>query len=197
MRRMVAIICILSILSLFVLPGYAYSDFDDSQVDYLYVEYEEFHGNRAYYDKLLLQGYAIIVSVGDEYADEEIARFTQSGTDIHKLVPSIQRGTSAQTVEKDIHSISYTFTCDANYQYLYTNYKFYGCEAYLINGFNEDYDNNLRIRVYGTSQGTDDYSVPARSSIYVHFATVSSSQRWYAMFDPPSHAYGDINCILH
>ena len=198
MRRFVAIIYILSVLSLCVLPSYAYSDFDDSQVNYLYVEYEEFHGNRAYYDEMLLQGYAIIVSVGDEYADEEIARFTQAGTNIHELVPGMQRGTTTPTVEKDIHSIgSYSFTCNADYQYLYTNYKFYGCEAYLINGFNEDYNNRLRIRVFGTSQGTVDYSVPPRSSIYVHFGTGSSSQRWYPMFYPPSHAYGDITCIGH
>lgn len=191
------IICILSVLSLSVLPSYADSDFDDSRVNYLYVEYEEFHGNRAYYDELLLQGYAIIVSVGDEHAAEEIAQFTQVGANMHELVPSMQRGTTIPTVEKDIHSIIYTFTCNANYQYLYTNYKFYGCEAYLIKGFNEDYNNDLRIRVYGTSQGTVNYSVPARSSIYVHFPTGSSSQRWYAMFYPPSHAYGDINCIAH
>ncbi len=198
MRRFLAIIFSILILSLCVLPSYAYSDFNDSQVDYLYVEYDEFHDNRAYYDELLLQGYAIIVSVGDEYADEEIAQFTQAGTNINELVPSMQRGTAPPTDESDIHRIApYVFTCNADYQYLYTNCKFYGCDAYLMNGFNEDYNNSLRIRVFGTSKGTVDYSVPARSAIYVHFATDSASQRWFAMFYPPSHAYGDIYCILH
>lgn len=198
MRRLVAIACILSVLFLCVLPSYAYSDFDNSLVDYINVGYEEFHGNRAYYDELLLQGYAIIVSVGDEYTDEEIARFSQAGTYMHELVPSMQRGTSAPTVAKDIHSISsYPFTCNADSQYLYTDYKFYGCEAYLLNGFNSSSDSSLHIRVYGTVRGTVDYSVPASSSIYVHFGTSSSSQKWYAMFYPPAHAYGDISCIAH
>ncbi len=197
MRRLLTTILCFAILFLCVLPSYAYPYSDDSQVDYLYVDYNEFHNNRAYYDELLLQGYAIIVSVGDEHYDEEIARFTQAGTNIYELVPSMQRGTTAPTDEIDIHNVNYTFTCDANYQYLYTNYKFYGCEAYLISGFNEDNDNDLRIRVFGTSNGTVNYSVPPRSTIYVHFATGSASQRWFAMFFPPSHAYGNINCILH
>lgn len=198
MKRLLSSIVVLVIISLCVIPCYAYSDSDGSQVNYLYVEYDEFYGNREYYDELLLEGYAIIVNVGEEHADEEIARFTQGKTNIHELVPSAQRGTTRPTTDYNIHSnSSYSFTCNANYEYLYTNYKFYGCNAYLIDGFNEHPSEDLRIDVAQTSQGHKVFTVPALSSIYVHFATESASTRWYPMFYPPSRAYGYINCIGH
>lgn len=185
-------------ISLCVFPCYAYSDSADNQVNYLYVEYDEFYGNREYYDELLMEGYAIIVNVGEEHADEEIARFTQKATNIHELVPSAERGTSLPTAEYNIHSnSSYSFTCNAKYEYLYTNYKFYGCNAYLIDGFNEHPSNDLWIRVDYTTQGPLDFTVPPLSSIYVHFATASTATRWYPTFYPPSRAYGYINCIGH
>lgn len=198
MKRLLLSIIVLAMISICVIPCYAYSDFDDSQVNYLYVEYDEFYGNREYYDELLLEGYAIIVNVGEEHVDEEIARFTQDEMNIHELVPSKQRGTSPPTADYDIHSnSSYPFTCNADYEILYTNYKFYGCTAYLIDGFNEHPSNRLRIRVGTTAQDSQDFAVPPLSSIYVHFATASASQRWFPLFSPPSRAYGYINCIGH
>ena len=198
MKRILSVILITSMLSLCILPYYANAEVNDNQVDYIYVDYDEFYDNRAFYDAMLLQGYAIIVNVGEEHADEEIARLTQPSTTLHQLVPSLARGTTPPTTEYHVHyNPNYHFTCNAQYDLLYTNYKFYGCEVYLIDGFNAHYNNNLRIRVFNTSQGTIDFYVPPRSSIYKVIGTGSSSQRWFPMFYPPSEAYGEIYCIGH
>lgn len=198
MKRFFSVILTTVMLSLSVLPFYTNASFSNTQVDYVYVDYDEFHSNREFYDSLLLKGYAIIVNVGDEYAEEEIARLTPSSSAVHQLVPGLSRGTSAPTAEYHVHyNSNYHFSCNAQYDLLYTNYKFYGCEAYLIDGFNTSYSNNLRIRVFNTSQGTIDFTVPARSSIYKVIGTGSSSQRWFPMFYPPSEAYGEIYCIGH
>lgn len=198
MKRIVSIILALSTLILCAFPCYANAEPIEDQVEYIYVDYDEFHGNREYYDTLLWEGYAIIVNVGEEHADEEIARLTQPSTTLHQLVPSLARGTTPPTADYNVHNNPhYHFTCNANYDYLYTNYKFYGCEVYLIDGFNANYNNKLRIRAFSTSQGTIDFSVPARSSIYKVIGTGSASQRWYPMFYAPSDAYGEIYCIGH
>lgn len=199
MRHFISTVLVITMLSLCILPCYAEAISDISEDDYLYVDYEEFHANRAYYDTLLLEGYTICVYVGEKYADVEIARLTQSAETLHTLVPSSQtRGTSLPTTEYDVHSNpNYHFTCNANYDTLYTNVKFYGCTNYLINGFNADYNNKLRIRVYGTTSGTIDFTVPARSSIYKVIGTESAQKRFFPAFYAPSNAYGDIYCIGH
>ena len=199
MKRFVSVILVIITLSLCILPCNAETISVISEDDYIYVTYEEFHGNRAYYDTLLLEGYTICVYVGEEYADAEIARLTQPVETLHTLVPSSHaRGTSVPTAKYDVHETpSYHFTCDAKYEMLYTNVKFYGCTTYLISGFNADYNNKLRIRLFGTTNGTIDFSVPARSSIYKAFATESEQKTFYPAFYPPSNAYGDISCIAH
>lgn len=199
MKRLISIILAIATFSLCILPCHAETISCISEDEYIYVAYEEFHGNRAYYDTLLLEGYTICVYVGDEYADLEIARLTQPAETLHTLVPSGQaRGTSIPTTDYDIHVYqNYHFTCNAKYETLYTNVKFYGCVAYLIDGFNADYDNSLRIRVYGTSKGTIDFSVPARSSIYKVIGTESEQSRFFPAFYAPSNAYGQIYCIGH
>lgn len=198
MKRLLSSIVILAMISLCVFPCYAYSDSTDSQVNYLYVEYDEFYGNREYYDELLLEGYAIIVNVGEEHADEEIARFTQDAENMHELVPSAERSNLLPKEDYDIHiGSSYPFSTDAKYEPIYTNYNFYGCNAYLLDGFNEHPNNRLWIKISSTTEGPKDITVPPLSSIYIHFATVSASKRWYATFYPPSKAYGYINCIGH
>lgn len=186
-----------TVLFLCILPCYAGAVSDDTQDDYIYVTYEEFHGNRARYDALLLQGYTICVSVGDEHADEEIARFTQQENRLYTLNPSNpSRGTLTPSESRDIHEIGpYNFTCNAEYEMLYTNYQFYGCTAYLVNGFNADYNNKLRMRAYGTTSGTVDFSAPARSSIYKVVGTESEAKRFFVAFFAPSNAYGTINCV--
>lgn len=201
MKRFLFTALVVTMLSLCILPYYAGAVSDETQDDYIYVTYEEFHGNRAHYDALLMQGYTICVSVGDEHADEEIARFTQPENTLHTLSPSSQtRGPSMPTEEdaRDIHEIApYHFECNAEYEMLYTNYRFYGCTAYLVNGFNADYSNKLRMRAYGTTSGTVDFSVPARSSIYKVFGTESEAKRFIMAFYAPSNAYGTINCVGH
>lgn len=199
MRKLFATLLALTMVSSCVLPCYAASFSTESEDDWIYLEYEEFHGNRAYYDVLLLQGYTICVYVGDEYADEEINRIVNSTGTLHTLIPfNYARGTALPTAEIDIHDDGpYNFTCDADYETLYTNVKIYGCTNYQMSGFNEDYNNNLRIRLYSTTKGTVDFSVPPRSSIYKIFATASSSTRFFAAFYPPSNAYGSIRCIGH
>lgn len=197
MRRFISAVLASVMLSLLVLPCQAKPIRDNPQDEMIYVDYEEFHSNRAYYDTLLLQGYGICVYVGDEYADKEIERLSQPVNTLHILTPSSQsRGTSVPTAELNIHA-GYHFTCNANYDFIYTNYKFYGCLVYMFDGFNTDYSNNLRIRVFGTINGTVDYVVPPRSVLYKYFGVESESSRIFAGFYPPSHAYGEIYCIGH
>ena len=197
MKKILSVLIVLSMLSMCALTCYATEVRNKENVDYIYVDYDEFHGNRAYYNQLLFEGYAIIVSVGEEHAAEEVARLNRATSVVHELVPSLQRGTSRPTVGYDVHSNpAYTFTCNANYDNLYTNVAFYGCVAYLINGFNQSYSNSLQIRVYGTTNDTAFY-VPARSTIYKVVGTASSTTQWFPMFHAPSEAYGQIYCIGH
>lgn len=108
------------------------------------------------------------------------------------------KGTSVPTEEYDVHqNAQYEFVCNANYDFLYTNVKFYGCTAYMIDGYNEDSYSKLRIRVYGTSKGTIDYSVPPLSVIYKVVGTNRESDRFFVGFFAPSHARGQIYCIGH
>lgn len=195
MKRLFTILLVLAMISMVVLTCYASEVIKEN--DCLYVEYEEFYGNREKYDELILKGVTIFVNVGEEHAAEEIARFTTSATTVHELSPAVTRGTSSPTSDYHIHNGTYTFNCDADYSYLYTDYKFYGCEVYLISGFNVHNTNQLRIRVYGTSSGTVDFSIPAGTTIYKTVATHNPDQRWYPLFFPPSYAYGDINCVAH
>ena len=199
MRRIIAALITISMLFVSVLVCNAETITVISEDDYIHVDYQEFHSNREYYDKLLLQGFAICVYVGDTYADTEVSRFTQSTNTLHTLIPSgYSRGTSIPTAEYDIHLYqNYAFTCNADYETLYTNYKFYGCYTYLIDGYNEHYDNNLRVRVWGTSKGTIDFYVPPRSTIYKVIGTTTTADRFFAGFYPPSRAYGEIYCIGH
>lgn len=64
MKRFFSVILTTVMFSLSVLPFYTNASFSNTQIDYIYVGYDEFHGNREFYDTLLMEGYAIIVNVG-------------------------------------------------------------------------------------------------------------------------------------
>lgn len=199
MKRIVTAILVIALFSLCVLPCQAVSIDNDTQGDFIYVEYGEFISNREYYDALVLQGYGVCVHVGDEYSDAEIEKLMKPTDIIHVLTSSgLERGTSLPTADVNVHTgVPYSFTCNANYEMLYTNYRIYGCTTYCIDGFNEDYNNSLRVRVYGTKSGTFDLSVPPRSFLLKVVSTETESTRFFVGFYPPSHAYGEIYCVGH
>lgn len=62
MKKTISSILAIYVFFACVLPCHADGEFNADSSDYIYVDYDEFYGNRAHYDVLLLQGYTIIVN---------------------------------------------------------------------------------------------------------------------------------------
>lgn len=71
MKRFVTVILATIMVTFCAIPCQAETIHVLSEDEYIYVDYETFHGNREYYDTLMMKGYAICVYVGEEHAAEE------------------------------------------------------------------------------------------------------------------------------
>lgn len=171
------------------------SAYEDPNVasNVVYVSYNEFNTNRDYYDLLVLQGYGVCVSFGNDYTDSEIQALLGLApvTEENQQV----RGTSRP---KDSHNVHINgrkdVKSDAEYDIIYSNVKYTGCTFHLITLFNYDYYSTLAMRVYGTSSGTQDYYLPPRSYMYQPIHTNSSTDEFFLAFSPPSHTDGYVEC---
>lgn len=202
MKKFLAILLTMVLLFSYVVPfsALAVENTYTTEENIMNVDYDEFHNNRAYYDKFLDQGYTIYVYVGDEHADEEIERRNRSRSgEVHHLDDSdLSRGTSYPTEDRwNIHEQGpYNYDVDTRFERIYTEFLLFGCDGYLIDGYNYNANNNLKISIYNTINGLKTFSVPPQTEIYRTFGTTGKNAEFAVAFDPPAEAIGTINCLF-
>lgn len=168
--------------------------------DVITVEYEEYTSNRAYYDSLLYQDYALCVTFGEEYSDSEIEEILNLPETTCDSDSSVQpRGASVPTTTYDVHN-SRNYTIEdtiAEKDWVYSNVLFTGCTNYWIKMFNYRYDEDLSVRVFlGGTGNTKDVSAPARSYLYIPVNTTSTDTTFFFGVRPIAHTAGYVTCCL-
>jgi|GEM_PF-4297643 len=197
MKKLISVFLSMSLVLAYVMPTYVSAEETVKNVDVEHVSFEEYQNNKDYYDSLITQGYAIGVSFDATYSDEQIQDLLNlpipSGNSSDETIQP--RGASQPTAVHNIHLHgSKEVHSDADYEIMWSNYKYTGCTFYLLQLFNYDYNNELRIRIFNTSDDTVDVSVNPRSGINYAFHTDSTSDEFYFFLSPPSHTDGYIFC---
>lgn len=196
MKKIIALFLSLALILVYVIPTCSFADENVVTLDVEYVSYKNYKDNEDYYNSKILQGHAVGISFDSEYTDEQIQALLKLPASSETSVGTIQpRGTSIPTTVHNIHEQgSKEIHADADNVRLWSNNKYTGCTFYLIQLFNYDYNNTLRVRVFGTSDGTVDFSVAPRSGINYAFHTDATTDEFYFYLDPPSHADGYVFC---
>lgn len=192
------LLCTVAVLMIrFLVPLKAHAS-ETSVMDenMVYTDIEDFLANKAYYDALVLQGVGVSVSVGNEYSDAEVESLLNLPSSVSKSSDFSTWGLSVPTAEYNVHNspLYQIARSTSSYSILYSNYKFTGCTWYLIDVFNYDYNNKLKMTVYGTKDGTVHFGAEPRCYIYKSIKTNSTTDSFFFAFSPICDAAGTINC---
>ena len=178
---------------------------DDSSV--IQVELDDYISSREYYRTLLLEGYTLIVHVGEEREEDGLEEFTlcddtmnlETADDQESLVEDIMPyGDGIPTREWNVAKQG-TRSIEGSRRdtlgYLFTNYIFVGCSTYEVDLYNRG-TSTLKADVgkKGSTKAFSSLSVPAQSAA----VKLVMQPSWYARFKLPCDVSGKVfKYVMH
>ena len=175
---------------------------ENTEMD-LHLEYMEFYNNQEYYKNLAkTQGYTLIISVGEEYAQMETERINAAVQQNDEVLPATDAPISTYGVEVPTskHNVSwwgkYKIDGLSVQSTLYTEKKVYGVTDYefsLYNRYDEDSDLTFKVTTHGFNKSGDDYFyVDPGETVIRYYQTSKTSDTAYLEFRAPVNVEGYI-----
>lgn len=155
------------------------------------LEYDEYISSQDYFTDLAKKGYTLVVHVGEENENAELARIASESDPSPDMVhPSPSRELTIPIYSYDVMKNgkkTISGSCDNSLGYLFTNYIYYGCPSYEVSLYNRG-DDTLKVDLVPENETTAflSYKIPAESTV-IKYVTEPA---WYGRFKNPCSVSG-------
>lgn len=199
MKRIIAFVLALSLFVAHSIP-LSVAAVDSAEVsvnNILKVEYMDFYTNQEYYESLAINGYTVIINVGEKYKNLEKNRIANKCMAAQKTADIAQPyGNSEPTQKWNCYTQNSCPVSGHNYNTtIYSNYKVYGALSFIVSITNLYESITMTYIPHGNSDSVTSVTVPPSSTVLRGFAVPTTESYFYLSFPPPAYFEGYIDTI--